>query len=263
MTLALSWVRSIKKTRELVCVTDSRLRFGGHWDCGPKLFATPRGDSAIMFAGATLYAYPIIHHINACIAQHQKLLSRALDLQELKGHLIRVLNRTLSEISDLPKSVDSTPDVEFIFNGYDWRRRDFCSWLIHYDRSISAFTFRPTRRWTGGNSAKVLTLTGDYRNEFKLRLTRLLKERSKLTSGGFDMEPFEILRDMLREGSFERIGGPPQILNIYQHLNARPVAVFWPNSDSKRVTLGGRALLDYETHDFLTLDPDTLHVGET
>ena len=258
MTLALSWVRSVGKSRELVCVTDSRLRFGGHWDCGPKVFQNQRGDSAILFAGDTLYAYPIIHHVNTCIAQHQKLRSRALDLPALNGHLIRVLNATVSQVADLPKGVDTTPSVEFIFTGYDWRRRDFRAWLIHYDRRIQAFTSRPARRWTGGNSAKMLTLVGDYQTEFKTRLCALLKQRTKLSSGGFDMEPFEVLRDMLREGTFERIGGPPQILKIYQHLNTRPIAVLWPNAESKKVSLGGRALLDYETHDFLTLDPDTL-----
>ena len=263
MTLALAWIRSVGHSKELVCATDSRLRFGGHWDCGPKLFPTPRGDSAVMFAGDTLYAYPIIHHILTCIGQHRKLLSRALDLPELKGHLLRVLNATVAEVADLPAGVDPTPIVEFIFTGFDWRRSEFKGWLFHYDRSIGRFTFRPMRRWKGpGNRAKALAMSGDYRDEFKERLVALLRGKAKLASGGFDMEPFEILRDMLREPRFDRIGGPPQIIKIYPHLNCRHYAVFWPDRRSGKTSLGGRALLDYETHEFMTLDPDTLQVGE-
>src|SRR5258708_1318483 len=200
MTLALAWIRKIGKATQLVCATDSRLRFGGHWDCGPKLYATPRGDSALMFAGETLYAYPIITHFLSAIAYHPKSLSRALDLPELKGHLIRVLNAAVSEVEDLPQGVDPTPLVAFIFAGYDWRSQDYRSCLIHYDRSLNSFTFRPSQRWRGGNKSKVLTIAGDYRAEFKARLVQLLRQRGKLNTGAFDMEPFEVLRDMLRSG---------------------------------------------------------------
>jgi hypothetical protein len=262
MTLSLAWVRSVGRSSEFVCATDSRLRSGGHWDCGPKIFPTPRGDSAILFAGDTLFAYPIAYHLNAAIAQQHKLRSRALDLPELKGHLVRVANAALKSIGDLPKGVDPAPQVQFILAGYDWRRKDFRGWLIQYDKSISAFTHRAARRWTGGNSAKTLLMAGDYLADFKSRLVELLKARSKLTSGGFDMEPFEVLRNMLREKSRPLIGGAPQILKIHQHLNSRPVAVLWPDAASNQTTLWGRELLDYESHEYLTLDPDSLEIED-
>ena len=259
MTLALAWTCTVGKAQELFCATDSRLRFGGHWDCGPKLFPTCRGDSVIMFAGDTIYAYPIIHHMQAAISQHPKSASRALDLPELKGHLLRVLNATIEEVSDLPKEV-ATPEVEFIFTGYEWRRKKFNGWLLHYDKSINRFTFRPMGAWQRNKSAKKFMLAGDYKEEFKERLVSLLRDRRKLTQGDFEMEPFEVLRDMLRSGDFNCIGGPPQLVKLYPHLNTTPVAVFWPSAEEERISVDGRALLDYEKTELPTLDPDRLTI---
>jgi hypothetical protein len=259
MTLAIAWIRTIGTSQELLCATDSRLRFGGHWDCGPKLYPTPRGDSAIMFAGDTIYAYPIIQHINMAISQHRKLRSRAMDLEHLKGHLLRVLHETLSRVEDLAAGHDTNPIVEFIFTGFDWRDGEFKGWLFHFDKSINRFTHRKMSRWDGsGSGIKALTISGDYQAEFKRRLVSLLKERGKIDQGGFDMEPFEVLRDMLRTQEFNCIGGAPQLAKIYPHLNCRPVAIYWPNRASGSVSLGGRQLLEYEAHEFMTLDPDTL-----
>lgn len=44
------------------------------------------------------------------------------------------------------------------------------------------------------------------------------------------MEPFEVLRDMLREKNevkYPLIGGSPQLIKIYKHLNRTPIAVKW------------------------------------
>jgi hypothetical protein len=259
MTLALAWTHAAGKTQELVCATDSRLTFDGHWDCGPKLFPTCRGDSVIMFAGDTIYAYPIIHHVLAAISQHPKSARRAFDLPELKGHLLRVLNATLKEVADLPKAV-ATPEVEFIFAGYDWRQKKYTGWRLLHDKAIKRFTFQPMGGWSHGKATKRLMLAGDYQDEFKRRLVLLLRERGKLTTGEFDIEPFEVLRDMLRSGDFPHIGGPPQMAKIYQHLNTTPVAVCWPSFADGRVSIGGRALLEYEKIEMPTLAPDLLTV---
>jgi hypothetical protein len=41
----------------------------------------------------------------------------------------------------------------------------------------------------------------------------------------FDMEPFEVLRDMLRSNQYSSIGGAPQLVKIYEHMNATPFGV--------------------------------------
>lgn len=258
MTISVAWVRKAGTQEELVVATDSRLSFGCKWDCSPKVGAMPRGDSILCFAGDTLYAYPILLQALAAVSQHPKLLSRAMDLMDLKGHLLRILNSMTLLVHDLPAGGPSEPDTTFIFAGWSWRRGMFIAWLLHYDAHIRKFTFRPARAWTGPNRAKYICATGDYQVEFKRRLVELLRKKRKLRAGAFDMEPFEVLRDMLRCDSFHLIGGAPQLMKIYKHQNCRPFGVFWPSYESKRVNLLGRPLLDYESSDYLVLDPDSL-----
>ena len=237
--------------------TDSRLTGFGTWDCGPKLLALPRGDAALCFAGHTLYAYPIMIQAVAAINQHARLLSRAMDLHDLKGHLLRVLNSMIELMREIPDGQE-TPDVLFLLAGWSWRKSKFVSWTLHYDSNIGRFTFRPGRRWAGAENDKYLTFIGDYYEPFKERLVELLRSKKKLARGGFDMEPFEVLRDMIRSNDFSSIGGAPQIMKVYKHMNCVPYALFWPSGEAQKVSLLGRPLLDYEKSQYLVLDPDSL-----
>lgn len=257
MTISLAWVRKVNTVEELVVATDSRLSFGCRWDCCPKLGSLPRNDSVICFAGDTMYAYPIMLQIQAAVTQHPRLLSRAMDITDLKGHLIRVLNGMTELIHDLPVGVNNEPDTTFLVAGWSWRLNRFCSWLLHYDAHIKKFTFRPTRSWRGKENEKFLSITGDYKDEYKEKLVDLLRKKGKLEVGGFDMEPLEVLIDMLRDGGFDKIGGAPQITKIYKYSCTRPFAIFWPNRASGNVSLNGRPLLDYEQSEYHVYDPDT------
>jgi hypothetical protein len=260
MTISLAWIRRTGGVEELVVATDSRLSFGCRWDCCPKLRALPRNDSVIAFAGDTMYAYPIMLQVISAISQHQRLLSRAMDLQDLKGHLLRILNNMTSLVHDLPPGVPNEPDTTFILCGWSWKKARFLAWLLHFDANIKRFTFRPASAWSGprANKNKYLVFTGDYKKEFYERLVKLLRSKKKLQSGGFDMEPLEVLRDMLRSGQYDKIGGAPQLIKVYKHMNCRPYGIFWPTAGDKKVNLLGRPLLDYEMSEFLILDPDTL-----
>lgn len=258
MTISIAWVRKIKGVEELVVASDSRLSFGCRWDCCPKILALPRGDSVMCFAGNTMYAYPVMLQAIAAIAQHPKLLSRGMNLDDLKGHLLRILNSMVSLIHDLPKGGDNDPDTTFLFAGWSWKHDRFKIWLLHYDAKIKKFTFRPAKKWRGLNGDKVFAFTGDYEAEYKERLIALLRKKKKLESGGFDMEPLEVLRDMLREPAFDLIGGAPQIMKVYKYSNSKPYAVFWPNKAAATINLLGRPLLDYEQSEYLVLDVDTM-----
>lgn len=257
MTIAVGWLRSVDQVQELVVCTDSRLSGFGRWDCGPKLLPLPRQDCAIVFAGDTLYAYPFLMHTISAISQHPKILSRALDLAELKGHLLRVLNGLIGLIKEVP-NCDQTPDVQFVLAGWCWRTSRFVAWVLHYDQAIGRFTHRPLRHWSGSNHQKFMFFIGDQCDSFKSKLLSLLRERNKLRDGGFDMEPFEVLRDMLRSGDYDEIGGAPQVVKIYRHMNVLPHAVFWPSVATNAVSLLGRPLLPYERSQYLVLDPDSL-----
>lgn len=211
MTISMAWVRSVGSKQELVFCTDSRLGFGGYWDCCPKLFPLERGDSAICFAGDTLYAYPSVLQIISYINQYKPARTRGLALEDLKGHLLKILNSMTSLIADLPPGTEE-PEVEFILGGYCWKRSKFNIWLFHYDRSIRKFTYRPASPWRGGNEEKYLAFAGDYEEDAKARLIDLLRAKGKIKQGGFDFEPLEVLRDMIRSyDNNSRIGGAPQV----------------------------------------------------
>ncbi len=83
----------------------------------------------------------------------------------------------------------------------------------------------------------------------------------------FDWEPFEVIRDMLREVEADPykyknadIGGAPQVLKIYEHLNARYLGVDWGKDQEgvPRTFVCGRQTLGYETPTLWILNPDTL-----
>jgi len=264
MTLSIAWVRSVRDTEELIISTDSRLRMGCAWDCGPKIMMLPRSDAAICFAGDTDNAYPMMIQMANAIACHFKSRSRALDICVEKGHIIRVFNKMREQFTDLRpgQSNPDDPEAFFIFAGYSWAKSRFYIWLLHYDQNIRKFTFRRSSDWKGSNGKRLICLVGDYVDEAKDNIIERLRDKGKISSGGLDMEPFEVLRDMLRTDDYPLIGGAPQILKVYKHLNTRPYAVFWPDKKSNEVSLLGRPLLDYETIEYLVLDPDTLITEE-
>ena len=258
MTISLAWLRKNGSLEELVIASDSRVRFGGHWDCAPKILQLRRGDAVLCFAGDTLYSYPIMLQAIAAMEQHPKIKSRAYDLEQLKGYFIDVLNNMISKVEDLPRGVDPTPETVFILAGWSWARNCFRAWQIFYNKKIKKYSFHSANPWAGGNKDKFLVFAGDYEDEFKSRLMRLLKNRNKHNRGGFDMEPFEILRDMIRNNTFNAIGGAPQLVKVYKHQNTLPFGILWPNDGSYQVNLLGRPLLEYEMTKYLIVNPDTL-----
>lgn len=256
MTLSLAWVRSVGQVKELVLASDSRLRFGCAWDCCPKIFTLPRKDSAICFAGDTMHAYPIMIQIKNAIEMYPKLLSRALDICDARGHFLRLMAKMRLFIHDLPRNVNKPepPETFFIFAGYSWVESEFKIWIIKYDKHTDQF-IHETPNTIMGN---LIAVTGDDTMEVRNRIFHLMNDRGKKSGDGMDMEPFEILRDKIREESNAAIGGPPQIIKIYSHLNTMPYGVFWPRKETKQITFLGRPILNYELVPYPILDPDTL-----
>jgi hypothetical protein len=163
-------------------------------------------------------------------------------------------------------------------------------WEIFYNRTEKTFQVRPARCAVYSAKAKAyraeanhfvlrgkkalcketrtLVASGgdrDNRRKAEQRLLKLLTRKREEAGTAepfhFDMEPFEVVRDMLRESKrkrYEKIGGAPQLVRIDQHVSARAVGVYWPNRASGHVTLLGRPALGYENLDAWVLDPDTL-----
>ncbi len=102
---------------------------------------------------------------------------------------------------------------------------------------------------------------GSGRAEAFRRLGRMLPSRKR---GGrtqlprqLGWEPFDILRDVIREGVDVSVGGAPQIVKVYRHMNSMTYAVPWRMGGNTTITLLGRPLLKYERTQRLAFHPDS------
>lgn len=264
MTLGMAWVRNLGSIRELVVASDSRLSGGQFWDANPKIMLLPRTDCVLSFAGSTFDAYPLMLQAFNAIETFTKLKSRATDLADLKGHLLRVFNRSREFISNLPpgQNIPDPADATFMLAGYSWRAKQFLIWKLHFDLCIKKYTFRPTHAWQGQEGeAKLIAFVGDEEpvREAKKQLVEKLRDKDRLTCGGLNMEPFEVLRDVIRSQAFPSVGGAPQLVKVYEHMNTHPFGIYWPDRPTGTLSLLGRPLMDYEKPPSGSIDPDDPH----
>lgn len=239
-------------------MTDSRLRSYGSWDCGPKIITFPRTDCAICFDGDTSFAYPMMIQLQSAVAIYPKAIDRSQDLYDFKSHMLNIMNDMLKYKSDY-----EVPETTFLFGGYSWKRNKFALWKLHYDKFDKIFTHRPIAFWKGVVGDIKVSFSGDYTEDAKARLLTILKERNKLATGSLDMEPFEVMRDMLLEEDITKyplIGGAPQLIKIYRHMNRTPIAIKWTVQEESILSVLGRPLLKHESTSYQILDPITLEV---
>jgi hypothetical protein len=277
MTVAFAWTRTLsKQTEELIFVTDSRYRGGDHnFDVCPKILTLPRSDCAICFAGATIHALPMMLQVSEAIRSFDRARRRSLDIAPLKSHIIKVFD-SMSE--DIVKSLavanasDTIPEARFLFGGYSWINKTFEIWEIFYQKSQGCFEERAAGWLTYSANKKTYELKSTKSSESLGRIAfigdqgyaayLLLIERLRSVEGELhklDWQPFEVVRDMLRNSSHsETIGGAPQVVKVYQYMRTDPIGVFWPQKKDGRVTLEGRKCLSYERLGRWILDPDTL-----
>ena len=142
-----------------------------------------------------------------------------------------------------------------MFGGYSWREQQFRIWQLVYRPQIDAFGFRPVSNWPGQDGIKVIAFAGDEIRDARARLVALLRQRGKLQSGSLNMEPFEVLRDMIRSLAFPTIGGAPQVAKVYRYLRTQYFSVRWPTGQGVPHVLG-RPALKYEQFEAPSIDPD-------
>jgi hypothetical protein len=279
MTVAVAWIRTIRDCEELVFVTDSRLSGDGrNFDACPKLLTLPRNDCLIAFAGYTGHAYPMIQQLALAIDSHAPARRGSLDLSALKSHTLKIFDSLGNLITSSPKmsqAVSTDPEADFIFGGYSWIKKRFDLWMIRYLPSQQRFIAEPAKWmcYSAGSGRCKYTLkshlpglhpigriafAGDQAKVAKELLSQRLA-RHDHNHQRLDMEPFEVVRDMLRSPNrSETIGGSPQVAKVYQYTNTAPLGVYWPNKDRGVVHLQGRPLLGYEQSERWVLNPDTL-----
>jgi|TARA_B100000929_G_scaffold193089_1_gene153054 hypothetical protein len=265
VTLSVAWIRKVKNTEELVIATDSRLRWGRAWDCCPKIIPLVRQDSVLCFAGNTQYAYPMMVQINNSISMHTKSSSRAIDITDLKGHILKVIEGMREHIHDLPKGSDAfeVPDAMFLFAGYSWKTNSFKIWTLYYDQDKDEFHFRKaSNHIKRADGTKYYAFIGNNTDVARRKMTKLIHSKGIANIPGLDMEPLEVLIEMIRDEKYPHIGGAPQIVKVYKHMNVLPYSVYWPNKESGTKTFLGRPMLDYEVNEYFTLDPDSLELNK-
>lgn len=286
MTLSIAWIRTLQDREELVFCSDSRLRFGCSWDACQKIFPLPRGDCAITFAGDTKFAFPFIHAAMNAVSLHQGSKRRQVDITVVKPFLLKAINSMLSDISDFPwgEFQHEEPQLRIAFGGYSWLRKEFIIWKFHFNPGEREFRHAEVSEWKGLGTGRKLIILGDpeaslsavrraNRNHSerphpdedvqqlaKQRLFELLDARNIRESNGLDMEPFEILRDILRDKASPHVGGSPQLVKVYQHLNAQPFGIRWPSTSTPSIAVHGRVLAPGEKAHIPILNPDTLEI---
>jgi hypothetical protein len=261
MTLVAVWVRQATSEHQLVVASDSRLSFGARWDCCPKIFPLRRDDSVLAFCGDTAFAYPILLQLSNSIINYGKALSREIDITALRPHFIKIIESMRKQVTDFPAGahgIDPT-DFKLVFAGYSTRLRRFMAWSLSFDKSAERFDHRRLsfhdKRTKG---TKPFLFIGDHVSPATRLLYSKLMARRKLTSGRLDMEPLEVLVEMIESPQYESIGGPPQLVKVYPYANVLPINVLWPRNNPQIVAHFGRPLLGYEGSKFGCLDLNDL-----
>jgi hypothetical protein len=269
--------------KELVFVTDSRLSSDGRlFDACPKVITLSRTDCAIAYAGYSGHGYPMMLQLQRAIESHAPSRRGSLDIFSLRKHALKIFDRMASMIQNSPYlsvKQDLSPEADFVFGGYSWERKEFQLWTFKYSAAEGRFVARPAR-WIGfyrklaqytvieikspqydSDLYSKIAFAGDQaQKSIKLLLDKLNSDKSLATiPKRIDWQPFEVVRDMLRDPSHsESIGGAPQVVKVYQYMQSASLGVYWPNKTDGQVYLQGRPCLGYEHIDNWILDPDTL-----
>lgn len=281
MTIAIAWVRTLRDCEELIFVSDSRLSGDGlNFDACPKVLTLPRSDCAIAFAGYTGHAYPMMQQLALAIDAYAPARRGSLDVTALKSHALKVFDGMKDLLKSSPNcSIPQSeePNAEFLFGGYSWVKKRFELWEISFNSKEDRFVahaaqwlshithapdvdLRRTKAANGSRPIARIAIAGDQKD----RALGILRDRLKPSGGDteatkLDMQPFEVVRDMLRDPSHaETIGGAPQLVKVYQYMQAAPLAVYWPSKSSGSANLQGRPCLGYERIDRWIFDPDAL-----
>lgn len=256
MTIAMAWVGERKDgMKHLYIASDSRTRGAMVIDFCPKILPLPRSDCAICFAGDTAATYPLMLQLANAIEAHLPAKERSLDIRTLKPHLIRVFTDIIGNVKDAVTPI-KPDDVQFIFCGYSWLSKSFEIWTIYYSGKDKNFAARPARNLH--SMMGQVAFIGDVAKDARQKLIKRLNAFHGQKPDHFEIEPFKVLCDMLRNaGPESTIGGAPQMVRIAEHMNTKVIGVKWGGSADSYTTVMGRRIFDYENTDNLTLDPVT------
>jgi hypothetical protein len=134
---------------------------------------------------------------------------------------------------------------------------------VGFSAQARRFVVRTRRSQRRRAGLSPISFAGDL-DSIKHAKEQLIAKLSSQAEGAsdfvsLDMQPFEVVRDMLRDsGHAESIGGAPQVVKVFQYMRTASFGVFWPDKKTGVPHLHGRPCLDYEALDKQIIDPDTL-----
>jgi len=253
MTLCVSWIREVNNEKELIFATDSCLSGGERWPSGVKLFELPRKDCLICFAGETNRTYPLILNLISSIKFDEHLLNSHTDIAEVLDYLTRLFTSLCHSITDYgTQSYKSVlGDFQFLFGGWSWKDNDFKLWKVEYSHEAEAFLHDETN-----SDEMFFTFIGDELEESKKLLEDEISKSGKTLSRRFDMEPFKVLIEMIRNRSYSHIDGAVQIAKIHSPGTTEFFGVYWPSINGKKTFLGKEVSTDNNPI-VKYIDPDT------
>jgi len=235
MTLCVAWLREIDNEKELVFATDSCLSGGERWHSGVKLFELPRKDCLICFAGETNRTYPLILNLISSIKFDEHLSSSHTDITEVLDYLTHLFTSLCHDITDYGtqdfKSV--LGDFQFLFGGWSWKSNEFKLWKLAYNHGAKAFMHDETN-----GDDMFYSFIGDELEKSQKLLVDEISNSGKTLSRRFDMEPFKVLIEMIRDQSYSIIGGAVQLAKIHPPGATEFLGVYWPSVSGKKTFLG-------------------------
>ena len=257
MTLIACWIKKHKFSSQLVIASDSMLSSGERWPCCPKLFRFDRQDCVICFSGNTAYTYPIILQIHSTINMNEKFQSRALDIHDLSGVIVKLANSMITQRTDAPSNGFSAPDCAFLFAGYSWKLNCFKAWKIYFNENKKLFK---KLEIINDKNKKLFYFQGDNEKIATIETLKATKNHKK----PLNMIPLSILIKNINSKKNEDscIGGAPQLIIISKHMNSLPYNIYWPNKKNGKLTFWGRILNEDEKNKYLALDPETMLIYE-
>ena len=253
MTLCVAWLREVDDERELVFATDSCLSGGERWHSGIKLIELPRKDCLICFSGETNRTYPLILNLITSIKFDEHISNTHTDITEVLDYLTQLFTSLCHCITDYgTQNFESVlGDFQFLFGGWSWKANTFKLWKLKYKHAAKSFIHDET------NSYDMLYgFIGDELDKAEESLNKELINNNKVTSHRFDMEPFKVLVQMIRNSDYSSIDGSVQLAKIHPPGSTEFLGVYWPSIDGKKTFLGN----DVSTENNPTvkfIDPDT------
>ena len=145
---------------------------------------------------------------------------------------------------------------QFLFGGWSWKCNDFKLWTLEYNHEAAAFVHDETN-----NDDMLYGFIGDELDKSQELLVEEVNKCGKTLSRRFDMEPFKVLVEMIRDSSYTSIAGAVQLAKIHPPGSTEFLGVYWPSMDGKKTFLG--KLVSMENNPTVKfVDPDTGEVVE-